>query len=80
MCLLCHTKGAVDPAIQALWARWAPKFEKAKLTTCSYSGLSLAGIVTFYISGHLCGIDADNGWTFIFYFFGEFTRRKGRLS
>ncbi|XP_076460482.1 sialin-like isoform X2 [Babylonia areolata] len=64
--------GTVDPAIQALWARWAPKHEKAQLTTCSYTGLSLAGIVTFFVSGYLCGIDLQNGWPFIFYFFGGF--------
>ncbi|KAK7110645.1 hypothetical protein V1264_014484 [Littorina saxatilis] len=64
--------GVVDPAIQALWARWAPKHEKAQLTTCSYSGLSLAGIVTFYISGKLCGVNNNHGWPLIFYFFGGF--------
>ncbi|KAK7500731.1 hypothetical protein BaRGS_00007975, partial [Batillaria attramentaria] len=64
--------GAVDPAIQALWAKWAPKQEKAQLTTCSYTGLSLAGVLTFFVSGYLCDIDIDNGWPFIFYFFGMF--------
>jgi hypothetical protein len=70
---LAFPQGVVDPCIQALWARWAPKNEKAQLTTCSYTGLSIAGILTFYISGQLCGIHVDNGWPFIFYFFGQFT-------
>lgn len=64
--------GTLDPATQALWAKWAPKHEKAQLSTCSYTGLSLAGILTFFVSGYLCEIDLENGWPFIFYFFGGF--------
>ncbi|KAL8617685.1 hypothetical protein ACOMHN_064939 [Nucella lapillus] len=64
--------GVVDPAIQSLWARWAPQWEKAQLTTCSFTGVSLAGIFTFFISGYLCSIPLHNGWPFIFYFFGGF--------
>ncbi|XP_076439461.1 sialin-like [Babylonia areolata] len=64
--------GVVDPAIQSLWARWAPQSEKARLTTCSFTGVSLAGIFTFLISAHLCGVPLHGGWPFIFYFFGGF--------
>ncbi|KAK6165944.1 hypothetical protein SNE40_022750 [Patella caerulea] len=65
--------GAVDPAIQSLWSKWAPMYEKSQLTTCSYSGLSIAGITTFLVSGYLCTIQLDNGWPFIFYVFGGFS-------
>ncbi|ESO82092.1 hypothetical protein LOTGIDRAFT_135330, partial [Lottia gigantea] len=64
--------GAVDPAIQALWSQWAPKYEKTQLTALSYSGLSIAGITTFLVSGYLCTIPLDHGWPFIFYVFGGF--------
>ncbi|KAK6165948.1 hypothetical protein SNE40_022752 [Patella caerulea] len=65
--------GAVDPAIQSLWSKWAPMYEKSQLTACSYSGLSIAGITTFLVSGYLCTIQLDNGWPFIFYVFGGFS-------
>ncbi|XP_067648944.1 uncharacterized transporter slc-17.2-like [Haliotis asinina] len=62
-----------DPAIQSLWSKWAPKHEKASLTSCAYSGVSIAGILTFFISGYLGGVSLDNGWPLIFYVFGGFT-------
>ncbi|XP_048237178.1 uncharacterized transporter slc-17.2-like [Haliotis rufescens] len=65
--------GTVEPAIMALWAEWAPEHEKASLTSCSYAGLSIAGILTFFISGYLGGVSLDNGWPLIFYVFGGFT-------
>ncbi|XP_048241668.1 uncharacterized transporter slc-17.2-like [Haliotis rufescens] len=65
--------GGVDPAIQSLWSKWAPKDEKASLTTCAYSGVSIGGILTFFISGYLGGVSLDNGWPLIFYVFGGFT-------
>ncbi|XP_067649835.1 sialin-like [Haliotis asinina] len=64
--------GTVDPAIQGLWAKWAPKYEKSQLTTTSFSGVAIAGILTFFISGFLCDIDLDNGWPFTFYVFGGY--------
>ncbi|KAK6165938.1 hypothetical protein SNE40_022744 [Patella caerulea] len=64
--------GAVDPSIQYLWSNWAPVYEKSQLTACSFSGLSIAGITTFLVSGYLCTIQLDNGWPFIFYVFGGF--------
>ncbi|XP_046550873.1 uncharacterized transporter slc-17.2-like [Haliotis rubra] len=65
--------GSVDPAIQSLWSKWAPKHEKASLTSCAYSGVSIAGILTFFISGYLGAVSLDNGWPLIFYVFGGFT-------
>ncbi|ESP00182.1 hypothetical protein LOTGIDRAFT_201052, partial [Lottia gigantea] len=64
--------GAVDPSIQHLWSKWAPCYEKSQLTACSFSGLSIAGITTFLVSGYLCTIQVDHGWPFIFYVFGGF--------
>ncbi|XP_013071695.2 sialin-like [Biomphalaria glabrata] len=61
-----------DSLIQAMWAKWAPRYELASLTSCSYSGLSVAGVLTFLISGYLVSIGGHGrGWPYIFYVFGS---------
>ena len=36
-------QGVTYPAMHALWARWAPIYERSKLTTFAYSGACLSG-------------------------------------
>ncbi|KAH9524601.1 hypothetical protein Btru_027296, partial [Bulinus truncatus] len=61
-----------DTLIQAMWAKWAPVYELASLSSCSYTGLSVAGVLTFLICGYLVSIGGDGrGWPYIFYLFGS---------
>ncbi|XP_005095619.3 uncharacterized transporter slc-17.2 [Aplysia californica] len=61
-----------DSLIQAMWAEWAPVYEKASLASCAYSGLSVAGVLTFFICGYLGSIGGEGyGWPYIFYMFGS---------
>ncbi|KAH9488508.1 hypothetical protein Btru_062199 [Bulinus truncatus] len=64
------TNGMVDPPIQILWSVWAPKSEIAYLSSVEYAGVSIGGIMTFLVSGLLCQIPVNNGWPFVFYFYG----------
>ncbi|KAI8777700.1 sialin [Biomphalaria glabrata] len=64
------TNGMIDPAVQHLWSVWAPKSEIASLCAVEYAGVSVGGIFTFLISGLLCQIPLNNGWPFVFYFYG----------
>ncbi|BFZ02034.1 hypothetical protein BsWGS_05073 [Bradybaena similaris] len=64
------TNGMIDPAVQSLWAAWAPRSEVAYLTAVEYAGVSLGGIFTFLVSGLLCQIPLDNGWPLVCYFYG----------
>ncbi|XP_059171656.1 sialin-like [Physella acuta] len=64
------TNGLIDPAVQSLWAAWAPRSEIASLTAVEYAGVSMGGILTFLISGILCQISVDRGWPLVFYFYG----------
>ncbi|KAL8591390.1 hypothetical protein ACOMHN_022197 [Nucella lapillus] len=63
--------GLIDPAIYSLWSQWAPVSERGQLTAVDYSGIGVAGILTFLISAFLCKIPVDNGWPFVFYFYGS---------
>ncbi|CAG5116297.1 unnamed protein product, partial [Candidula unifasciata] len=67
---LFHKQGMIDPAVQSLWAAWAPRSEVAYLTAVEYTGVSLGGIFTFLVSGLLCQIPLDNGWPLVCYFYG----------
>nr|KAG5700813.1 hypothetical protein BaRGS_024199 [Batillaria attramentaria] len=62
--------GVIDPAMHTLWANWAPVAERGQLTAVEYAGNGVGGILTFLISGFLCKIPVDNGWPFVFYFYG----------
>nr|KAG5709364.1 hypothetical protein BaRGS_029213 [Batillaria attramentaria] len=63
----------IDPAIHGMLANWAPISERSQLSAFEYSGIGVAGILTFLLSGFLCEIPADNGWPFVFYFYGAAT-------
>ncbi|KAH9499246.1 hypothetical protein Btru_004527 [Bulinus truncatus] len=64
------TNGMIDPPVQILWSVWAPKSEMAYLSAVEYAGVSIGGIMTFLVSGLLCQIPVNNGWPFVFYFYG----------
>ncbi|CAG4958814.1 unnamed protein product [Parnassius apollo] len=60
-------EGVTYPCIHAVWARWAPGGERARLATFAFSG-SYAGTV---VSMPLCSLLAHyTGWPGIFYVFG----------
>ncbi|RVE46573.1 hypothetical protein evm_008760, partial [Chilo suppressalis] len=60
-------EGATYPCIHAVWSRWAPAGERARLATFAFSG-SYAGTV---VSMPLCSLlAAYTGWPGIFYVFG----------
>lgn len=60
-------EGVTYPCIHAVWSRWAPSSERARLATFAFSG-SYAGTV---VSMPLCSVLAHyTGWPGIFYVFG----------
>ncbi|KAL4707028.1 hypothetical protein ACJJTC_000455 [Scirpophaga incertulas] len=60
-------EGVTYPCIHAVWSRWAPSDERARLATFAFSG-SYAGTV---VSMPLCSLLAHyTGWPGIFYVFG----------
>ncbi|XP_063821196.1 sialin-like [Ostrinia nubilalis] len=60
-------EGVTYPCIHAVWARWAPSEERARLATFAFSG-SYAGTV---VSMPVCSMLATyTGWPGIFYVFG----------
>ncbi|XP_055864731.1 sialin-like isoform X1 [Biomphalaria glabrata] len=67
------SSGVSFPCIQAILGRWAPVYEKSKLASIIYAGLSAGNIITFAISGLMCEYGFDNGWGSIFYLSGLFT-------
>ncbi|KAK7110181.1 hypothetical protein V1264_014101 [Littorina saxatilis] len=60
-------QGVTFPAMNVLWANWAPPLESSKLGSFSYSGSQLGNVMTFPIAGLLCEY---LGWPSIFYFLG----------
>ncbi|EDV20484.1 uncharacterized protein TRIADDRAFT_61197 [Trichoplax adhaerens] len=60
-------EGVRLPAMHAIWARWAPPFERSKLTSFTYSGVYFGMATTLVLSGYLC---ARFGWTITFYIYG----------
>ncbi|KAK3104920.1 hypothetical protein FSP39_013216 [Pinctada imbricata] len=61
------------PAMQSLWGRWAPKYERSRLISVSGLGTMFGFILTFSTSGVLCDYGFDNGWGSIFYIGGGCT-------
>ncbi|CAB3243765.1 unnamed protein product [Arctia plantaginis] len=60
-------EGVTYPCIHAVWSRWAPSSERARLATFAFSG-SYAGTV---VSMPVCSLLAHyTGWPGIFYVFG----------
>ncbi|GLH15798.1 Putative inorganic phosphate cotransporter [Gryllus bimaculatus] len=60
-------QGVTYPCIHALWARWAPPQERARLATFAFSGSYVGTVVSLPV----CGLLANTaGWPSIFYVFG----------
>ncbi|CAG9864851.1 unnamed protein product [Phyllotreta striolata] len=60
-------EGVTVPAIQAVWAAWAPPLERSRLVTASYSGSFVGTVVAMPV----CSLLASSlGWESIFYSFG----------
>ncbi len=52
----------------AMWARWAPPFERARLMTFSGAGSSFGAFVALPLTGFICH---SLGWPAVFYSCGE---------
>ncbi|XP_025084617.1 sialin-like isoform X2 [Pomacea canaliculata] len=62
--------GVTFPCIHAMMGRWAPKLERSKLVSFSFSGAATGNVLTFSLSALLCVYGFDNGWGSIFYLSG----------
>ncbi|KAH9523364.1 hypothetical protein Btru_039835 [Bulinus truncatus] len=58
------------PCIQAMLGKWAPPYERSKLSSLILAGILLGNITTFSVSSLLCQYGFDNGWGSIFYLSG----------
>ncbi|CAL1533546.1 unnamed protein product, partial [Lymnaea stagnalis] len=65
--------GATLPIVSDTIVWWTPESERLTATAVTFSGINMAGIVTFFIAGFLCSVPIDNGWPFVFYVFGAIT-------
>ncbi|GBO04148.1 Sialin, partial [Araneus ventricosus] len=60
-------EGVTYPAMNVLIGRWAPKNERSRMVTVTYTGSSVGSVVSFALSG----IISDTlGWPSVFYIFG----------
>jgi len=64
---LCE--GCIYPAMYAMWSRWAPPLERARLVTIPHSGSYSGSVAGTLIAGYLCEFC---GWAWVFYLFGIF--------
>ncbi|KAL8560170.1 hypothetical protein ACOMHN_021665 [Nucella lapillus] len=64
-------EGVTMPAMLAMWAVWAPVYERSALASFAYSGSQLGTVFAMPISGILCTQhDFAGGWPSVFYVFG----------
>ena len=63
-------EGVTYPAINSLWARWAPPLERSKLTAASFTGAYVGTIIALPASAALAGSTFLGGWPSVFYVFG----------
>lgn len=57
-------EGVTFPAMMAMWARWAPPLERARLMTFSGAGSSFGAFVALPLTGFICH---SLGWPAVFY-------------
>ncbi|KAL5022181.1 hypothetical protein ScPMuIL_001336 [Solemya velum] len=69
ICGMCQ--GVVWPAMQGIWARWAPPLEINKLCGFCYAGSQIGNVLTFPLAALLCEYGFDGGWPSVFYVFGS---------
>ncbi|XP_074641328.1 LOW QUALITY PROTEIN: uncharacterized protein LOC141899073 [Tubulanus polymorphus] len=60
-------EGVAFPAMNSIWAAWAPPLERSRLTSSSYAGMQIGTVVTLALSGVLCEFAE---WSSIFYISG----------
>ncbi|XP_059615178.1 vesicular glutamate transporter 1-like [Phlebotomus argentipes] len=60
-------EGVTFPCIHAVWARWAPVYERSRMATIAYAGNYAGTVVAMPLSGVLAG---RFGWQSVFYVFG----------
>ncbi|KAL3889635.1 hypothetical protein ACJMK2_001971 [Sinanodonta woodiana] len=63
-------EGVTFPAMHAMWGKWAPLWERSKLTAFTYAGSQLGTVFAEPISGLLCNSEFLGGWPSVFYVFG----------
>ncbi|XP_072175846.1 sialin-like [Diadema setosum] len=63
-------EGVTFPAMNALWAHWAPPVERSRLLTFTYAGSHFGTVLALPISGVLSDSDFLGGWPSVFYVFG----------
>uniref|UniRef100_A0A1B0CIK8 Uncharacterized protein n=1 Tax=Lutzomyia longipalpis TaxID=7200 RepID=A0A1B0CIK8_LUTLO len=60
-------EGVTFPCIHAVWARWAPVYERSRMATLGFAGNYAGTVVAMPLSGVLA---VSLGWESVFYFFG----------
>eukprot|EP00112_Aurelia_sp_Birch-Aquarium-sp1_P023445 Seg699.7 transcript_id=Seg699.7/GoldUCD/mRNA.D3Y31 product="Vesicular glutamate transporter 2" protein_id=Seg699.7/GoldUCD/D3Y31 len=60
-------EGVTFPCMHAMWSKWAPPFERSKLSTISFSGPFAGTVIGMTLSGTIAH---THGWPAVFYFFG----------
>ncbi|XP_055689170.1 sialin-like [Lutzomyia longipalpis] len=61
-------EGVTFPCIHAVWARWAPVYERSRMATLGFAGNYAGTVVAMPLSGVLA---VSLGWESVFYFFGS---------
>ena len=59
--------GFILPTIFSIFTSWSTPEEKGTLMSITYSGMSLANILTYPVSSMLCSSGIDGGWPMVFY-------------
>lgn len=60
-------EGVTFPCIHAVWARWAPVYERSRMATIAYAGNYAGTVIAMPLSGVLA---VRFGWESVFYVFG----------
>ncbi|XP_055704460.1 vesicular glutamate transporter 1-like [Phlebotomus papatasi] len=60
-------EGTTYPAVQSLLSRWAPVYERSRMSSIGYIGNYVGVFVSLPVSGYLT---VQFGWESVFYFFG----------
>uniref|UniRef100_A0A1L8DEA4 Sialin n=2 Tax=Nyssomyia neivai TaxID=330878 RepID=A0A1L8DEA4_9DIPT len=61
-------EGVTFPCIHAVWARWAPVYERSRMATMAFAGNYAGTVIAMPVSGILA---EALGWESVFYFFGS---------
>lgn len=62
-------EGATFPALNGIWARWAPPNERARMNSLAFCGNYIGTVVAMPVSSLLAN---TIGWESIFYVFGMY--------